>query len=141
MYPDADVPVVMVSTDATADAQAQFEVGKRLKALRQEGALIVASGNVVHNLRMVNWSMDNGYDWADQFDETIRDAIVNGDFDTPVNYKNVKDSILAIPTVEHYYPLLTALGAADPSDKVTVWNEYRELGSMSMTSYLFEAAE
>jgi len=138
MYPDADVPVVMVSTDATADAKTQFEVGQRLKSLRDEGAMIFASGNVVHNLRMVDWSMDNGYGWADRFDEAIRDAIVQGDFETPVDYTKLADWQKAIPTVEHYYPLLSALGAADKEDKVTVWNEYRELGSMSMTSYLFE---
>jgi len=139
MYPDADVPVVMISTDASADPQAQFEVGQRLASLRDEGAMIFASGNVVHNLRLVNWGMDDGYGWADQFDEAIRDAIVQGDFGTPTDFTKVADWQKAIPTVEHYYPLLTALGAADPGDKVTVWNEYRELGSMSMTSYLFEA--
>lgn len=99
--------------------------------------MIIASGNVVHNLRMVNWDMKNGYEWADAFDGKIRDAIVQGNYDIPVDYKNVKDWQKAIPTAEHYYPLLTALGAADKEDKVTVWNEYRELGSMSMTSYLF----
>jgi len=138
MYPEADVPVVMVSTDAAADAETQFEVGKRLAALRDEGAMIFASGNVVHNLRMVDWGMDDGYGWADRFDVAIRDAIVKGDFGTPVNFKTLMDWQKAIPTVEHYYPLLTALGAADADDTVTVWNEYRELGSMSMTSYLFE---
>jgi len=138
MYPDSDVPVVMVSTDATADALSQFEVGKRLKSLRDEGAMILASGNVVHNLRLVNWDMDNGYKWADRFDESIRDAIREGMFGVPVQYENIPGWEKAIPTVEHYYPLLTALGAADENDHVTVWNEYRELGSMSMTSYTFE---
>lgn len=137
MYPDADIPVVMVSTDVTADAAAQFEAGKRLKALRDEGAVIIASGNVVHNLHMVNWDMENGYEWADAFDGKIRDAIVQENHAIPVDYKNVADWQKAIPTVEHYYPLLAALGAADREDKVTIWNEYRELGSMSMTSYLF----
>ena len=139
MYPDADVPVVMVSTDVTAGPEQQFEVGKRLKALRDQGALIVASGNVVHNLRMVDWSNENGAAWADEFDEVIRDVIVGGDFETPVHYNTVKNWQYAIPTAEHYYPLLAALGAADTTDKVSVWNEYRELGSMSMTSYTFEA--
>jgi len=138
MYPDADVPVVMVSVDTTADARAQFEVGRRLRPLRRQGAMILASGNVVHNLRMVNWDMDDGEPWADRFDQTIREAIQGGKFDIPVNYENLPDWRKAIPTNEHYYPLLTALGAAEPDDRVTVWNAYRELGSMSMTSYLFE---
>jgi len=121
MYPDADVPVVMVSTDATADAQTQYEIGKSLRAMRSMGALIVASGNVVHNLRMVNWDMDKGYDWADSFDGAVKDAILNGDFKTPVEYENIEFFEKAIPTVEHYYPLLNALGAAEPGSKVTVW--------------------
>jgi len=141
MYPDADVPVVMVSTDLSAGAAGQFETGRRLSALRDEGALILASGNVVHNLGRVDWSMDGGYGWADRFDAAIRDAVAAGDFRTPVDYAALPDADKAVPTAEHYYPLLTALGAASDQDRVTVWNEYRELGSMSMTSYLFEAAE
>lgn len=137
MYPDADVPVVMLSTDVTADAKTQFETGRKLKRLREDGAMIVASGNVVHNLRMVNWDMNGGYDWADRFDEVIKKAILEGDFDVPVVFKKIDDYALSIPTVEHYYPLLVALGAVDKDDKIDVWNEYRELGSMSMTSYTF----
>ena len=82
--------------------------------------------------------MDNGYDWADGFDAAIRDAVLAVDFETPVDYKKLPDADKAVPTAEHYYPLLAALGAASKDDRVTVWNEYRELGSMSMTSYLFE---
>lgn len=141
MYPDADVPVVMVSTDISAGPSAQFETGRRLSALRDEGALILASGNVVHNLGRVRWDMEGGFDWADRFDGAVRDAITAGDFRTPVEYGALPDAKQAIPTAEHYYPLLTALGAASETDRVTVWNEYRELGSMSMTSYLFQTAE
>lgn len=138
MYPDADVPVVMVSTDVTASPEELFEIGKRLSPLRDEGALIAASGNVVHNLRRVDWNMDNGFEWADKFDETIRDAILSGNNKAPVQYKNIENWQLAVPTVEHYDPLLVALGATTDQDQATVWNEYRELGSMSMTSYLWE---
>lgn len=139
MYPEADVPVVLVSTDVTADAWAQFEVGRRLRGLREEGALIVASGNVVHNLRAVSWDMEGGYGWANEFDHAIKDAIVAGEFDVPVHFERLANFQKAIPTVEHYYPLLVALGAVGPDDRVKVWNDYRELGSMSMTSYTFEA--
>ena len=141
MYPDYDVPVVMVSTDMSAGSAAQFETGRKLSALRDEGALILASGNIVHNLRMVSWDMTDGYEWASRFDRTIRDAVVSGDFQTAVQYQTLPDAKKAIPTNEHYYPFLTALGAASGTDKVTVWNEYCELGSMSMTSYLFESAD
>ena len=137
MYPEADVPVVCVSTDTAADAKAQYEFGQLLRPLREEGAMILASGNVVHHLGLVNWRMDNGYPWADAFDEAIKEAIVSGNAAVPVEYEKLPEHQQAIPTVEHYYPLLTALGAADAEDSAIVWNEYRELGSMSMTSYTF----
>jgi len=138
MYPDADVPVVMVSTDVDASPEAQFETGRRLASLRDEGAMIVASGNVVHNLRMVNWRMRGGFDWADTFDETVKLHILAGDYDKIVGYESIADHDLAVPTTEHFFPLLTALGAVREGDRCEVWNEYRELGSMSMTSYLFQ---
>ena len=137
LFPAADIPVVMVSTDISAGPAAMFSLGQHLAPLRREGALIVASGNVVHNLREVGWGVENGYPWADTFDAAIRDAILAGDFQTPVQFAKLPGAAKAVPTPEHYYPLLAALGAASPSEKVTVWNEYRELGSMSMTSYLF----
>lgn len=140
MFPAADIPVVMISTDLNASAKMQFETGRRLQTLRDQGALILASGNVVHNLRLVGWDMDNGYLWADRFDASIRRAIENRSFEIPANFRALPDAEKAVPTPEHYYPLLTALGAAEPEDQVTVWNDYRELGSMSMTSYLFDAA-
>lgn len=138
MFPKTNIPVVMVSTDISASPSTLFAFGKNLAPLREEGALILASGNVVHNLSSVSWDRDGGYSWADTFDTTIRDAILSGDFLTPVNFTHLPGADKAVPTVEHYYPLLVALGAATPSKKITVWNEYRELGSMSMTSYTFE---
>lgn len=137
MFPEAAIPVVMVSTDISAGPDAMFNLGRHLAPLRSEGALIIASGNVVHNLREVGWDMEEGYPWADSFDAAIRDAILAGDFQNPVQFAKLPGAAKAVPTPEHYYPLLAALGAASPTDKVTVWNAYRELGSMSMTSYLF----
>jgi len=137
MYPQANVPVVMVSTDITASPAQQFETGRQLTALRDQGALIMASGNVVHNLALVDWDSAGGFAWADRFDKTIQDAILARDYATPIGYQRLADHDQAVPTVEHYYPLLTALGAVRPDDEVTVFNSYRELGSLSMTSYLF----
>lgn len=137
MYPEADVPVVMVSTDVTAEPQVLFELGKSLRPLRGEGAMILASGNIVHNLRLVHWGMESGYDWADAFDKLIHAAILSGDFEFPVHYRGIEHALKAVPTVEHYDPLLVALGAAERTDQVRVWNHYREQGSMSMTSYTF----
>jgi len=138
MYPEGDVPVVMVSVDDTASAAEQYNVGKRLASLRNEGAMIVASGNVVHNLRLVNWRMREGYPWADDFDNAIQKAITEKRFDDVINYESIADHAMAVPTTEHFFPLLTAIGATTTTDSVTVWNEYRELGSMSMTSYLWQ---
>ena len=137
MYPDADVPVVMVSTDVDASPEKLFEIGKKLKALRNEGAMIIASGNVVHNLRMVDWDNENGAPWADAFDQAIIDAVKVRDNDTVIGYEKLDNARLAVPTAEHYAPLLVALGATVPEDRAAVWNEYRELGSMSMTSFLW----
>ncbi|MGI6721985.1 MAG: 4,5-DOPA dioxygenase extradiol [Anaerovoracaceae bacterium] len=137
MYPDADVPVVMVSTDVDASPEKLLATGQKLAALRSEGAMIIASGNVVHNLRMVDWGNENGEDWADAFDHAITDAVRAGDTAAVINYEKLEGSRLAVPTTEHFAPLLIALGAAEGDDRVVVWNEYRELGSMSMTSFIW----
>jgi len=138
MYPKADVPVVMVSVDLKASAEEHYEIGKKLATLRDSGAMIVCSGNVVHNLRLVNWDMDDGYAWAKGFDKKIKEFILAGKFEKVVNYADIDDYRLSIPTSEHFNPLLTALGAASTKDEITVFNEYCELGSMSMTSYVFQ---
>lgn len=138
MYPEANVPVVMISTNTSASPEQLFEIGKRLQPLRREGAMILASGNVVHNLRLVDWSMSGGYAWADAFDRTIRDAVADGCISVPLEYQTIPGYRQSVPTPEHYDPLLVTLGAVSDTDTVTVWNEYRELGSMSMTSYLWK---
>lgn len=137
MYPDADIPVVMISTDITANAQAQYETGQKLARFRQEGALILASGNIVHNLGMVDWESNHGYPWADAFDTTIQDAVKAHYVTIPIQYAKLPNASKAVPTAEHYNPFLTALGASSSQDAVTIFNDYRELGSMAMTSYLF----
>ncbi|MDD6789689.1 MAG: class III extradiol ring-cleavage dioxygenase [Lachnospira sp.] len=138
MYPDADVPVVMISTDISAAPQQLFEIGRRLQPLREKGAMILASGNVVHNLRQIDWDLKGGYPWADTFDIRIRDAIVAGDASVPLKPSAIPGCRLAVPSAEHFDPLLVALGATDSTDSVSVWNDYRELGALSMTSYLWQ---
>lgn len=139
MYPQADVPVVMVSTDTNTSPAKLMDIGRRLQPLRREGVLIVASGNIVHNLRLTDWKNPNGAVWADAFDQTVKEAVLDGDFDTAADFLDLEDADLAVPTPEHFQPFIVTLGAASPQDKVTVFNDYRELASMSMTSYLFEA--
>lgn len=141
MYPDADIPVVMISVNVNLSPKEQFEIGEKLKPLREEGALILASGNIVHNLGMVDWRMDNVYDWAQEFDNNIKDAIINQDYEKIINYKDIENYNLAIPTTEHFIPFLNVLGLLLPSDKPIIFNEDGELGSITMTSFIFEDSD
>lgn len=137
IYPKADVPVVAVSIDVTADERRLYEIGRKLAPLRDEDVMILASGNIVHNLRLVDWDMQGGYLWADQVDRRIKDAVLSGNHEAILEWRKIPDARKAVPTVEHFFPFLVALGAVSSSDHAEVFNDYRELGSMSMTSYLF----
>ena len=138
MYPEANIPVVIVSIDDTKRAEEQFEIGQRLADLRDEGYLIMGSGNVVHNLQTVQMT-DDAYPWTLAFDGQIKEAILTKDWDAVVHYQNTfAHAHDAAPTPEHFNPLLVMLGVASKDDTVTVWNEGSKLGSISMTSYRFE---
>lgn len=138
MYPDADIPVVQLSVSRSLSPQQALDTGALLKPLRDEGVLILGSGNVVHNLGMVDFSAPGGYDWAGQFDGYISGAIQAGEFEKAVAYGKAGESArLSVPTRDHFDPLLYSLGAANGSDRVSVWNQSCTLGSLSMTSYLF----
>lgn len=138
MYPDADIPVFQVSIDSQATPDVHFKIGQRLKPLRHENVLIMASGNVVHNLRLLDYAADGGFDWADAFDHYISDKIVQRDWDSVIDYKSTdRIAQLSVPTTEHFDPLLYILGASDPNDKLLIYNQKRTLGSLSMTSYVF----
>lgn len=138
MYPQAQYPVCQLSVDGTAPAEAQLAVGQKLADLRNEGVLILGSGNVVHNLREVGWDMAGGYPWADEFDRYVREHIEASDFDAVVRYAGTGNSARrAVPSPDHFYPLLSVLGAVAPEDRVTVFNDARVMGSLSMTGYLF----
>lgn len=141
MYPDADIPVVMISVNVNLSPKEQFEIGEKLKPLREEGALILASGNIVHNLGMVDCRMNNVYDWAQEFDNNIKDAIINQDYEKIINYKDIENYNLAIPITEHFIPFLNVLGLLSPSDKPIIFNEDGELGSITMTSFIFEDSD
>ncbi len=141
MYPDADIPVLQLSIDYNKPASFHFELGKELKKLRQKGVLIIGSGNIVHNLRMIDWqNIDKqvGFDWATEIDALVKDKILNGDFQALVNYQSLHAEILkAVPTPDHYYPLLYTLGLANDKEKMEVFNEVPVAGSLTMTSYRF----
>lgn len=136
IFPKADVPVVQLSVDQGASPADHFRIGQELQTLRNEGILILGSGNVVHNLSMVQWSLDSGYPWAETFDHEIRDRILRGDLDGVLQYQKIADAKLAVPYPDHFSPLLYVLGACTPEDHPTVLNDACILGSLSMTSYL-----
>lgn len=139
MFPEADIPVYQLSLDRNASAKKHFENGRAISALREEGVLILGSGNVVHNLSKVNFRMSGGFEWADEFDQYVIQHIKNGTYDGVLDYNCAGESAqMAFYTTEHYDPLLYVLGAAKPDDKLTVFNDSRIYGALSMTSFLFE---
>lgn len=143
IYPKADIPVLQLSIDANATAREHYKMGQELRKLREQGILIFGSGNVVHNLARVNWDMEQeGFDWAETFDRYILEAIQLKNHDAVIDYKQVGSSAnLSFTTMEHFAPLLYVLGASRMKDQITVFNQSCVLGSLSMTSYLFEEKE
>lgn len=138
MFPAADVPVTQLSVDYGAPAETHYEIGRALAPLREEGVLILASGNVVHDLRRVDWDMEGGLPWADEFDEYVRRAVLEDRPEDVVQYSRAGDCAReAFPTPDHFYPLLYALGAREPDEAVEVFCKKRVLGSLSMTGYRF----
>lgn len=139
MYPDADIPVVQVSIDRDGSPRAQFEAGQALADLREEGYMIMGSGNVVHNLRMLDPSRRQPFDWASSFDDTIERWIMNGEYGRCVDdYARLDSASAAVPMPDHYFPLLAVLGAVGPEDAARVFNKSYDLASLSMTGYVFE---
>lgn len=143
MYPNADVPVIQMSLDKTKSPKDHFELAKELSALRKRGVLIVGSGNMVHNLRMVAWDKLNGepyaFDWAIEVNEKMKAYIRDEKFDSLIEYEKQGSAFkLAIPTPEHYLPLIYTLALKDKTDKTTLFNDQPVGGSLSMTSVKFE---
>ncbi|RNI23702.1 4,5-DOPA-extradiol-dioxygenase [Rufibacter latericius] len=137
MYPEANIPVLQLSIDYTKGPQYHYDLAKELTALRKKGVLIVGSGNMVHNLRMMNWSMINGggYDWTHTMNEKFKDLILNRDHQPLIHYQTLgKEALMAIPTVEHYLPLLYTLGLQGKDEETSFFNDKMVGGSLTMTS-------
>lgn len=142
MYPDAKIPVLQLSIDYTKGAQYHYDLAKELYALRKKGVLIVGSGNMVHNLRMVAWDKINtpgfGFDWAIQMNDTFKNLISSGDHQQLIKYDTLGTAArLAIPTPEHYLPLIYTLGVKGSKDSVSFFNDKAIAGSLTMTSVKF----
>ena len=139
LYPEANVPVIQMSIDYTKHAQYHFELAQKLSALRQKGVLIIGSGNIVHNLRLVdfyNMDKDNyGFDWAIEAREKTNQFLLDGNFQALIDFeKQGKALQLAIPTPEHYLPLIYTLGLKEKQEELSLFNDKLVGGSLSMTS-------
>lgn len=139
MYPEANIPVLQLSIDYTQGPQFHYDLARELLSLRKKGVLIIGSGNMVHNLRMVDWEKLNepeyGYDWAMRMNDTFKSLIVSGNHPSLIRYSGLgKEAQLAIPTPEHYLPLLYTLGLQTNRDTVSFFNDKAVGGSLTMTS-------
>ncbi|MBI3221199.1 MAG: 4,5-DOPA dioxygenase extradiol [Bacteroidetes bacterium] len=139
LYPNANVPVIQMSIDYTQPARYHYELAKKLSALRQKGILIIGSGNIIHNLRMAdfpNMHKDNyGYDWAIEARAAINGHLQDGNYAPLIDFdKQGKAYQLAIPTPDHYLPLIYTLALQDKTDSLSLFNDKLLAGSLSMTS-------
>lgn len=136
MYPDADVPVLQMSLDVRRSPAEHYAIGQALAGLRDEGVMILGSGNVVHNLKVDRPRGLEPFAWAQTFDDHVADCIAHSDDAAVIDYPAHPDGMMAVPESEHYLPLLYVLGARDRGERPFVFNR-EVLASVSMTSYAF----
>ncbi len=135
MFPEADIPVIQLSIDYAKAGDFHFSLAQELQFLRKKGVLIMASGNIVHNLGMLKFPENYAYDWAIQFDQEAKELMDNGDFQALVNWEKLgKEAQLSIPMPDHYFPLLYALGLKTKKDEISYPIEGMSYGSTSMRS-------
>ena len=139
LYPKADIPVYQMSIDANLTVEAHYKLGEKLKPLRALGVLIIGSGNVVHNLNKVDFNRADGYPYAETFDTYIKSNVMERKIEQVIHFENAgASSKEAFYTLEHYLPLIYALGASYDDDELEVFNDQCIMGSLSMTSYLWK---
>lgn len=138
LYPNADIPVLQLSLDRSQSPQFHYDLAKELAPLREKGILIVGSGNMVHNLRIMNWNTpEQGFDWAMEANDSFKRLISKDEHSSLIQYKSLGSAIQqAVPTPEHYLPLLYTLGLKNGKDTLTFFNDKTIMGSISMTSLM-----
>ncbi len=138
IYPKADIPMIQMSIDHYQSPEYHYQLAKELLYLRSRGVLIVGSGNIVHNLRELNWRDENAkHAWAIEAQEKVNQAILDGNHQLLIDYKKQASAFqMAIPTPEHFIPLLYALGVQTKTDRVSLFNDKIFMGSLSMTGVL-----
>lgn len=138
LYPNADIPVIQMSIDYSQNPQYHYELAQQIKSLREKGVLIIGSGNMVHNLRMVEWRRLNetfGFDWALEASEKMKKCILGEDHQSLINFRSQGKAFdLAIPTPEHYLPLLYSLALKEENEQISLFNDKAVAGSLTMTS-------
>lgn len=138
LFPDADVPVLQLSLDTKLDFAAHFALARQLVNLREQGIMIIGSGNIVHNLSRLNFQ-GGIYDWAITFDQYIKAALATNDDEALIDIGSAGDSAkLSVPTAEHYLPLLYVAAVRHASDKMRFFNDALDLGSLSMRSVIYQ---
>jgi 4,5-DOPA dioxygenase extradiol len=145
MFPDADIPVVQLSLDYQSEPRRHFEIGAQLAALRSEGVLVLASGNIVHNLGMVEVRGDDfsepfGFDWTVEADRKFRALAEKRQYDELFDYRSLgRPAQLAVPTPEHFLPMLYALALRGEDEPLSWFNDQPVAGSLTMTSFVVGA--
>ena len=139
LYPKADVPVIQMSLDYSKDPQYHYDLAKELASLRDKGVLIVGSGNMVHNLRLLAWDQLNtagyAFDWAAEANEKMKESILSDNHHDLIHFRSLGKAFeLAIPTPEHYLPLLYAMALKEKNEEVHLFNDKAIAGSLTMTS-------
>lgn len=139
LYPNVNIPIIQLSIDFTKEPVFHFELAKYLRSLRYKGILIIGSGNIIHNLSLIDWKnfeTDNyGYNWAKEVQMSINNLILDGNFQSLIDYKKRGKAFqLAIPTPEHFLPLIYTLGLHEKGDTIQLFNNKLMGGSLSMTS-------
>lgn len=134
LFPEADVPIVQLSISRTYSAEQHVALARKFTALRDTGVMILGSGNIVHNLRML--SLGAAPDWARAFDKAVGDAIREDNFSAVIDYHNMPGSSMAVPTPEHFWPLLYVMAVRRPDDTLKFFNETFDAGSISMRSLI-----
>ena len=145
LYPNAEIPVLQLSLDYNQPPLYHFELANELASLRSKGVLIIGSGNMVHNLRMVAWDKMHepgfGFDWALEASEKMKKSILSGDYVPLIQYKSQGKAFdLAIPSPDHFLPLLYALALRGEQEKITLFNDKPVMGSLTMTSLKIDKA-
>lgn len=135
-YPDAQIPVIQLSLNYYQNARFHYELAQELAPLRHKGVLIMGSGNMVHNLRAVNWrEPGEGYDWAEEANLLFKKLILDNNHEALIHYQQLgKEVALSVPSPEHYLPMLYALALKTPGEDVSIFNDKTIMGSLSMTS-------